>query len=104
MRTEGNQNVIQLSGRPGVCSLRVLLKQWLEFRQTTVLKRLQFRLEKILDRLHILEGLLVAFLNIDEVIHIIRTEDQPKLKLIERFELTERQAEAILDLRLRILG
>ncbi len=99
-----NQNVIQLSGRPGVCSLRELLKQWLEFRQTTVLKRLQFRLEKILDRLHILEGLLVAFLNIDEVIHIIRTEDQPKLKLIERFELTERQAEAILDLRLRQLA
>ncbi|MCH1556149.1 MAG: DNA topoisomerase IV subunit A, partial [Pseudomonadales bacterium] len=99
-----NQNVIQLSGRPGVCSLRELLKQWLEFRQATVLKRLQFRLEKILDRLHILEGLLVAFLNIDEVIHIIRTEDQPKLKLIERFELTERQAEAILDLRLRQLA
>ncbi len=99
-----NQNVIQLSGRPGVCSLKEILSQWLEYRQTTVLRRLQYRLEKILDRLHLLEGLMIAFLNIDEVIHIIRTEDKPKQVLIDRFALSDRQAEAILDLRLRQLA
>ena len=99
-----NHNVITLSGRPGVCSLRDLLSEWLEYRSQTVLRRLNHRLEKILDRLHILEGLLIAFLNIDEVIHIIRTEDRPKPVLIKRFELSDRQAEAILDLRLRQLA
>ena len=69
-----------------------------------MLRRLNHRLEKILDRLHILEGLLIAFLNIDEVIHIIRTEDRPKPVLMKRFELSDRQAEAILDLRLRQLA
>ena len=77
-----NHNVITLSGRPRVCSLRDLLSEWLEYRSQTVLRRLNHRLEKILDRLHILEGLLTAFLNIDEVIHIIRTEDRPKPVLI----------------------
>ena len=99
-----NQNVIQLDGRPGVCSLKVLLSQWLTYRQQTVLKRLQFRLEKILDRLHLLEGLMIAFLNIDEVIQIIRSEDKPKQILMSRFDLSDRQAEAILDLRLRQLA
>ena len=99
-----NQNVIQLSGRPGVCSLKELLSQWLTYRQETVLKRLQFRLERILDRLHILEGLMVAFLNIDDVLEIIRTEEKPKQALMTRFELSDRQAEAILDLRLRQLA
>ncbi|MEK9819258.1 MAG: DNA topoisomerase IV subunit A [Pseudomonadales bacterium] len=99
-----NHNVIQLSGRPGVCSIKEMLSQWLEYRSQTVLKRLNYRLEKILDRLHILEGLLIAFLNIDEVIHIIRTEDRPKPVLMKRFELSDRQAEAILDLRLRQLA
>ena len=99
-----NHNVITLSGRPGVCSLRDLLSEWLEYRSQTVLRRLNHRLEKILDRLHILEGLLIAFLNIDEVIQIIRTEDRPKPVLMKRFELSDRQAEAILDLRLRQLA
>ena len=99
-----NHNVITLSGRPGVCSLRDLLSEWLEYRSQTVLRRLNHRLEKILDRLHILEGLLIAFLNIDEVIHIIRSEDRPKPVLMKRFELSDRQAEAILDLRLRQLA
>lgn len=99
-----NHNVITLSGRPRVCSLRDLLSEWLEYRSQTVLRRLNHRLEKILDRLHILEGLLTAFLNIDEVIHIIRTEDRPKPVLMKRFELSDRQAEAILDLRLRQLA
>ena len=99
-----NMNVIQLNGRPGVCSLRELLTEWLSYRSDTVIRRLQFRLEKILERLHILEGLLVAFLNIDEVINIIRTQDKPKQVLMTRFDLSERQADAILDIRLRQLA
>ena len=99
-----NMNVIQLSGRPGVCSLKQLLTEWLAYRSDTVIRRLQYRLEKILDRLHILEGLLVAFLNIDEVINIIRSEDKPKQVLMDRYELSDRQADAILDIRLRQLA
>ncbi|MBT5202087.1 MAG: DNA topoisomerase IV subunit A [Gammaproteobacteria bacterium] len=99
-----NMNVIQLNGRPGVCSLKKLLTEWLAYRSDTVIRRLQYRLEKILDRLHILEGLLVAFLNIDEVINIIRTEDKPKQVLMARYDLSERQADAILDIRLRQLA
>lgn len=99
-----NMNVIQLNGRPGVCSLKKLLTEWLTYRSDTVIRRLKYRLEKILDRLHILEGLLVAFLNIDEVINIIRTEDKPKQVLMARFDLSERQADAILDIRLRQLA
>ena len=99
-----NFNVIGLDGRPRVMPLVYLLKEWLQFRQDTVLKRLQYRLEKILDRLHILEGLLIAYLNIDEVISIIRHEDKPKEKLIAKFKLSDRQADAILDLRLRQLA
>ncbi|MDX1490887.1 MAG: DNA topoisomerase IV subunit A [Pseudohongiellaceae bacterium] len=99
-----NFNVIGTNGRPQVKDLRGILVEWLEFRTQTVRRRLQHRLDKILARLHILEGLLVAFLNIDEVIHIIRTEDAPKPVLMSRFDLSETQAEAILELKLRHLA
>jgi len=99
-----NLNVIGLNGRPQVKNLAQLLGEWLEFRQNTVTKRLQYRLDKVLDRLHLLEGLLVAYLNIDEVIAIIRNEDEPKPVLMKRFKISERQADAILDLKLRNLA
>ncbi|MGK9517849.1 DNA topoisomerase IV subunit A, partial [Salmonella enterica subsp. enterica] len=81
-----------------------ILREWLDYRRETVRRRLNFRLDKVLKRLHILEGLLIAFLNIDEVIHIIRTEDEPKPVLMARYELSETQAEAILELKLRHLA
>ncbi len=99
-----NTNVIGLDGRPQVKNLQVLLSEWLTYRVNTVRRRLQFRLDKVEKRLHLLEGLLVAFLNLDEVIHIIRTEDQPKPVLMARFELSELQADYILDTRLRQLA
>ena len=99
-----NLNVIGLDGRPGVRSLATMLQQWLSFRQQTVQRRLQFRLDKVLNRLHLLDGLLVAYLNIDEVIAIIREQEDPKAELMQRFALSERQAEAILELRLRHLA
>ncbi|MCB1665540.1 MAG: DNA topoisomerase IV subunit A [Pseudomonadales bacterium] len=99
-----NFNMIGTNGRPQVKDLRSLLKEWLAFRTETVRRRLQNRLDRILQRLHILEGLLIAFLNIDEVIHIIRTEDKPRPVLMERFGLSETQAEAILELKLRHLA
>ncbi len=99
-----NMNVIGVNGRPQVKNLRMLLKEWLEFRFETVRRRLEYRLEKVKDRLHLLDGLLIAFLNIDEVIHIIRTEEHPKAALMQRFELTELQANYILDTRLRQLA
>jgi len=99
-----NFNMIGINGRPQVKGLVSLLKEWLEFRTITVTRRLNYRLEKIKDRLHILDALLIAFLNIDEVIEIIRTEDKPKEKLMKRFKLSDRQAEAILDLKLRNLA
>ncbi len=99
-----NTNVIGLDGKPQVKNLRVLLSEWLIYRIGTVRRRLQFRLDKVEKRLHLLEGLLVAFLNLDEVIHIIRTEDQPKPVLMARFELSELQADYILDTRLRQLA
>jgi topoisomerase-4 subunit A len=99
-----NLNMIGIDGRPGVKSLVRILKEWLTFRTQTVRRRLEYRLERVLKRLHILEGYLVAYLNIDEVIHIIRTEDKPKLALIERFGISDVQAEAILDLKLRNLA
>ncbi len=99
-----NLNLIGLDGRPQVKDLRVILREWLEFRFTTVRRRLQHRLNKVLDRLHLLDGLLIAFLNIDEVIHIIRTEDEPKPVLMARFELTEVQADYVLDTKLRQLA
>ncbi|TBU79057.1 DNA topoisomerase IV subunit A [Pseudomonas daroniae] len=99
-----NSNVIGLDGKPQVKNLRQLLREWLEYRVNTVRRRLQFRLDKVEKRLHLLEGLLVAFLNLDEVIQIIRTEDHPKARLIERFALSEVQADYILDTRLRQLA
>jgi topoisomerase-4 subunit A len=99
-----NMNMIGLDGRPAVKDLRSLLVEWLEFRVGTVTRRLQYRLDKVLERLHILEGLMIAYLNIDEVIAIIRHEDEPKPVLMARFNLSDRQAEAILDLKLRHLA
>ncbi|MBF7981571.1 MULTISPECIES: DNA topoisomerase IV subunit A [Rahnella] len=99
-----NMNMIGLDHRPQVKGLVEILTEWLAYRRDTVRRRLNFRLDKVLKRLHILEGLLVAFLNIDEVIHIIRTEDEPKPVLMQRFELSDTQAEAILELKLRHLA
>ncbi|WP_110655603.1 DNA topoisomerase IV subunit A [Salinicola halimionae] len=99
-----NLNVIALDGRPRVLALNEMLGEWLTFRRTTVRRRLEHRLGKVEDRLHLLEGLLVAYLNIDEVIRIIREEDEPKPALMSAFGITERQAEAILELRLRHLA
>ncbi|MDP4917557.1 MAG: DNA topoisomerase IV subunit A [Haliea sp.] len=99
-----NLNMIGTDGRPSVKSLDGILREWLAFRTATVRRRLEYRLERVLKRLHILEGYLIAYLNIDEVIHIIRTEDKPKLALIERFGLTDAQAESILELKLRNLA
>ena len=99
-----NLNVIGLNGRPQVKNLREIIEEWLAFRYETVRRRLEYRLEKVQRRLHLLEGLLVAFLNLDEVIRIIRTEDEPKAVLMERFALTELQADYILDTRLRQLA
>lgn len=99
-----NMNVIGLNGKPQVKDLRQMLTEWLTYRITTVRRRLQFRLDKVERRLHLLEGLLIAFLNLDQVIHIIRTEDQPKPVLMETFNLTELQADYILDTKLRQLA
>ncbi|WP_345886131.1 DNA topoisomerase IV subunit A [Shewanella algae] len=99
-----NLNVLGLDGRPQVKGLKQLLSEWLEFRIHTVRRRLEFRLDKVLARLHILEALMIAFLNIDEVIEIIRFHDEPKAELMRRFGLTDKQAEAILDLKLRHLA
>jgi topoisomerase IV subunit A len=99
-----NLNVIALDGRPRVMGLKALLAEWLEFRRQTVRRRLTTRLEKVTRRLHILDGMLVAYLNLDEVIRIIRREDEPRPVLMKRFKLSEEQADAILDTRLRHLA
>ncbi|WP_439238434.1 DNA topoisomerase IV subunit A [Lonepinella sp. BR2919] len=99
-----NMNMIGLDHKPAVKGLLAILTEWLQFRRTTVTRRLQHRLDKVLARLHILAGLMIAYLNIDEVIEIIRHEDDPKAELIARFNLSEEQAEAILNLRLRHLA
>ncbi len=99
-----NMNVIGLDGRPRVMGLKPMLSEWLRFREGTVRRRLEWRLGKVDARLHVLDGLLVAFLNLDEVIRIVRTEDEPKQALMRRFELTEIQAEAILETKLRHLA
>ncbi|WP_144935854.1 DNA topoisomerase IV subunit A [Pseudomonas alabamensis] len=99
-----NINIIGLDGRPQLKNLRALLQEWLQYRVDTVRRRLQFRLDKVEKRLHLLDGLLTAFLNLDEVIHIIRTEDHPKQALIARFGLSEIQADYILETRLRQLA
>ena len=99
-----NMNMLGLDGKPTVKNLVEILTEWLSFRRTTVTRRLNYRLDKILNRLHILDGLMIAYLNIDEVIEIIRNEDDPKAELMARFNLSETQAEAILNLRLRHLA
>ena len=99
-----NLNVIGIDGRPAVKSLVTILKEWLAFRKATVKRRLEYRLERVERRIHILEGYLVAFLNIDEVIRIIREEDEPKAVLMKTFKISDVQAEAILDLKLRNLA
>ncbi|MEZ9410125.1 DNA topoisomerase IV subunit A [Vibrio lentus] len=99
-----NLNMIGLDNRPQVKGLVQILKEWIDFRRTTVRRRLQYRLDKVLARLHILEGLLAAYLNIDEVIEIIRTEDEPCPVLMNRFNISEIQANAILDIKLRNLA
>jgi topoisomerase-4 subunit A len=99
-----NMNAIGLNGKPQVFDLKRILKEWLKFRTDTVRRRLQHRLDWVNDRLHILDGLLVAFLNLDEVIKIIRTHDEPKKELMKKFKLSEIQANAILDIRLRQLA
>ncbi|MCP4163048.1 MAG: DNA topoisomerase IV subunit A [Deltaproteobacteria bacterium] len=99
-----NMNVIGLNGKPKVKNLAEMISEWLLFRTVTVTKRLEYRLEKVKDRIHILEGLLIAYLNIDEVIEIIRNEDKPKAVLIKKFDLSQIQADAILEIRLRQLA
>ncbi len=99
-----NMNVIGLDGRPQVKDLRMLLKEWLVFRMDTVRRRLEYRLGKVKRRLHLLDGLLIAFLNLDEVIRIVRTEDDPKKVLMKRFKLTSEQTDYILDTKLRQLA
>ena len=99
-----NMNMIGLDGRPSIYGLRNLLREWLAFRSDTVRKRLQSRRDAVIDRLHILDGLTIVFLNLDEVILIIRTEDRPKEELMRRFDLSERQADATLEIRLRQLA
>ena len=99
-----NMNIIGIDGRPSVMNLRQILKEWLSFRIDVTRRRLDYRLQKVDKRLHLLDGLLIAFLNIDEVIHIIRTEDEPKPALIARFGLSDIQAEYILDTKLRQLA
>ncbi len=99
-----NLNILGLDQKPRVKNLLEILSEWLVFRRDTVRRRLQYRLDKVLDRIHVLEGLLIAFLNIDEVIRIIRENDEPKPVLIAHFGITERQAEAVLELKLRHLA
>ncbi len=99
-----NLTMVGIDGRPVQKSMREMLTEWIEFRQATVLRRSQYRLNKVLDRIHILEGRQLVLLNIDEVIAIIRQSDEPKAALIQRFKLSDRQAEDILEIRLRQLA
>ncbi len=99
-----NLNIVGLKGRPRVYGLRDLLKEWIDYRLETVRRRLQYRYDRVLARLHVLEGLMTAYLNLDEVIRIIRREDEPKKKLMKRFKLTAVQTEAILETKLRHLA
>ena len=99
-----NLNMIGLNGKPKVYNLKELLGEWLEFRKNTIINRLNHRLETVSERLHILDGLLIVFIDIDEVIRIVRFEDHPKQALMDRFSISERQADAILEIRLRQLA
>ncbi len=98
-----NLNVLNASGVPGVLNLRDLLLEWLDHRKTVLVRKSKFRLEKIIARLEVLDGYLIAYINLDEVIRIIRQEDEPCEKLMKTFKLTEIQADAILNMRLRAL-
>jgi topoisomerase-4 subunit A len=99
-----NLNMIGVDGKPQVKDLKMIIKEWLSFRIETVRRRLQFRLDKVEKQIHLLEGLMIAYLNIDEVIAIIRQEDKPKAELMKRFKLSDDQAEAVLELKLRKLA
>jgi topoisomerase-4 subunit A len=99
-----NMNMIGTNGRPQVKNLKQILQEWIAFRVTTVRRRLQWRLDKVDGRLHVLEGLLIAFLNLDEVIRIVRYEDEPKAVLMKTFRISDIQAEAILETKLRHLA
>jgi topoisomerase-4 subunit A len=99
-----NLNIIGINGRPQVKDLKTILKEWLDYRTATVRRRLQYRLEKIQDQIHVLKGLMIAYLNIDEVIAIIREKEDPKPVLMKRFKLSDLQAEAVLELKLRKLA
>jgi len=99
-----NLNMIGLNGKPQVKNIKMILTEWLSYRTEVVKRRLTHRLEKVLDRLHLLDGLLIAFLNLDEIIRIIREEDNPKAVMMQKFSLSERQAEAILEIKLRFLA
>jgi len=99
-----NMNVIGLDGLPKVKNLKTMLVEWLTYRRDTITRRISFRVERIAERVHILEGLLVAYLNIDEVIRIVREEDHPRQALVSRFKISETQANSILDIRLRQLA
>lgn len=99
-----NMNMIGINGKPEVKNLKSILLEWLSVRKSVVIRRLQYRLDKINERLHILAGLLIAYLNIDEIIDIIRTAEDPKIELMTRFGLTQTQANAILDIKLRQLA
>lgn len=99
-----NLNMIGLDGRPQVKNLRQILEEWLQYRLITVRRRLEHRRHQVEQRLHILDGLLIAYLNLDEVIRILRTEEQPKAVLMARFQLSDAQAEAILETKLRHLA
>lgn len=99
-----NLNMIGTNGRPQVKSLDKIIKEWVDYRKATVTRRLSYRLEKVNERLHILDGLLIAYLNIDDIIHIIRTEDNPKAVMMKKFNLSDIQADAILEIKLRQLA
>lgn len=99
-----NMNMIGLDNKPSVKGLVTILTEWLTFRRQTITRRLEYRLDKVVNRLHILDGLLIAFLNIDCIIHLIRNEDDPRMELIKRFDFTEIQVDAILELKLRHLA
>lgn len=99
-----NLNMIGLNGRPQVKDLVSLLKEWLEYRMQTVTRRLQYRLEQVISRLHLLDGFIIAYINLDKIIAIIRKEDNPKPVLMKQFKLSEKQAEAILEIKLRQLA
>lgn len=99
-----NMNMIGLDNKPSVKGLVTILTEWLTFRRQTITKRLEYRLDKVVNRLHILDGLFTAFLNIDSIIHLIRYKDDPRMELIKRFDFTEIQVDAILELKLRHLA